>query len=110
EETSLSAMSLRADERFVTTTGHRRRFDPPPWTLATYLPDAPPGEILARHRQRMSASREPLVPFDPAGLFDLLRENARRHILHMIGRGVYVPASGDEIARALAPAAAEARV
>jgi hypothetical protein len=97
-ETVLHVNSRRLDESVISTTNARPRLKSPPEIRAEYLAGAKPDKVLARHQRRLLNCTD-VVPVSEAEYADKVLERIRRNRDFQVERGVFVPATAEEMVR-----------
>lgn len=97
-EVQLGVASRLRSGGFVVTSSGRSLFDPAPEVDALALPGRSYGEVLAAHESRVSSRRNEMTSV--GDMRELIRELEQGEITTGLARGIYVPASAEEVAKA----------
>ncbi len=95
-EVKLVLVSRLRNGRFLTTGPGNSLLDPPPEVDALRIPGASYARLIEAHDRRVDSRRGDLAPC--GDVRELLRNHEQRAIDANVARGVYVPASPQEVA------------
>jgi hypothetical protein len=98
-------LTLLPAERLLATLDHPPSFDPPPWMDTEGRPGLTTAELVARHEARRALLGRDALPIEPGDLEPAYRQIQRRWFQHLIGRGVLLQATREEVAQVEARAA-----
>jgi len=88
------------DGTFLSTTGARRQFDPPPGVQVFRHRNAPPSELMRRHKEHLAGIVLAPLPVEHAGQAEQLLLSAKRNNFESkVRRGVWVPLTREERVR-----------
>jgi hypothetical protein len=91
---------------FFTTTNLPRKFNKPPASRVLRLRGATPTELAERHQEAVAESGlSAILIHSEEQLKSILEEIKRRNFEWHLGRGVYLPLTGEELARLGLPVA-----
>lgn len=103
ERTVNSCLSKFSDGRFLVTTAAEKELNPPPQFDRASLPGGTIAEILEHHRGRLDKIRERPIAFEDSQLEDLRRQLDNIQMEYFLDRGLDVPMTPKEVAKAGPP-------
>jgi hypothetical protein len=95
---SISISSRRSNGIVLKTTGRRSGINHPPEIKTLHLTRAPSDQIIARHRRRIVDCAD-AQPINNAEYADKVVKWRRRYTEFQVARGLFVPATPDEMNR-----------
>ncbi len=98
-EVVLGLLSRLEAGGFLSTASSRNLFEIPRSVEAVRVRGKPYGETIAAHERRLLKEKRRVVPLDEAGVVTVVTEVQQLHLDANVARGIYVPASADDVQR-----------
>ena len=98
-EVVLGLLSRLEAGGFLSTASSRNLFEIPRSVEAVRVRGKPYREVIAAHEGRLLKEKRRVVPMNEAGVVTVITEVQQLHLDANVARGIYVPASADDLQR-----------